>query len=92
MACTVRGHESVIQKYLKASAVPFALVNLRHDSLGKTPCVTYALTSFAPCSREIPVAKCTHARVYATIVLVLENSIAVTAPCITAIFLPYPKP
>lgn len=50
MACTVLGQESVIQKYLNASAVPLHLVKRRHDSLGNTPCVTYALTQSAPCS------------------------------------------
>ena len=49
MACTVRGHESVIQKYLNSSAVPLHLVKRRHDSFGNTPCVTYALTDSAPC-------------------------------------------
>ena len=47
-ASTVLGQESVIQKYLKASAVPLHFVKRRHDSLGNTPWVTYALTDSAP--------------------------------------------
>ena len=53
-ANTVLGQESVIQKCLKSVApLPFdddEAVNRFHDSFGKTPCVTYALTAAAPCS------------------------------------------
>jgi len=47
-ACTVCGQESVIQKCSKLSAVPLMLLNRLCDSLGNTPCVTYALTAAAP--------------------------------------------
>lgn len=51
-AWTVLGQESVIQKCLKSVApLPFVdeeAVNRFHESLGNTPCVTYALTANAP--------------------------------------------
>ena len=60
-AATVRGQESLIQKWRKASGVPLHCMKRRQDSCGNTPCVTYALTASAPCaahayfrSREVP--------------------------------------
>ena len=56
-ACTVLGHESVIQKCLKSvTPLPFDeddAVKRFHDSLGNTPWVTYALTAKAPCMAAV---------------------------------------
>lgn len=48
-AATVRGQESVIQKYENALGVPLAWMKRVYDARGNTPCVTYALTATAPC-------------------------------------------